>query len=73
MAYGLSFAAITSLVVHTYIHNRHQIWSQYRNSTSEKPDIHMKMMRRYKEAPQWWYLSLFAIVRHLHLISRGIC
>ena len=32
------------------------------NSTTEKPDIHMKLMKKYKEAPTWWYLTLFAIV-----------
>jgi hypothetical protein len=62
MSYGLSFAAISSLVVYTYLHNRKQIWRQYSNSTSEKPDIHMKLMRKYKEAPTWWYMSLFGVV-----------
>ena len=62
MSYGLSFAAISSLVVYTYLHNRKQIWRQYRNSTTEKPDIHMKLMQKYKEAPTIWYMSLFAIV-----------
>ncbi|KAK3494652.1 small oligopeptide transporter [Neurospora hispaniola] len=31
-------------------------------STSERPDVHMKMMRKYKEAPTWWYMSLFAVM-----------
>jgi hypothetical protein len=63
MAYGLSFAAISSLIVYTFLHNRKQIWRQYLDSTTEKPDIHMKLMRKYKEAPTWWYMSLFALVR----------
>ncbi|KAJ4268685.1 hypothetical protein NW762_002752 [Fusarium torreyae] len=60
ISYGLSFAAISSLVVYTYLHNGKQIWHQWRNSTNEKPDIHMKLMKKYKEAPTWWYMSLFA-------------
>jgi hypothetical protein len=64
MSYGLSFAAISALVVYTYLHNGKQIWQQWRNSTNEKPDIHMKLMRKYKEAPTWWYMSLFAAVSH---------
>lgn len=28
----------------------------------EKPDIHMKLMRKYREAPTWWYMSLFSVV-----------
>ncbi|KLP01799.1 Uncharacterized protein LW94_2779 [Fusarium fujikuroi] len=62
MSYGLSFAAISSLVVYTYLHNGKQIWQQWRNSTNEKPDIHMKLMRKYEEAPTWWYMSLFAVM-----------
>jgi OPT family small oligopeptide transporter len=69
MSYGLSFAAISSLIVYTYLHNGKQIWQQYRNSTNEKPDIHMKLMRKYKEAPQWWYMSLFAMMVALALVA----
>jgi hypothetical protein len=58
----MSFAAISSLVVYTYLHHGKYIWKQYMNSTTEKPDIHMKLMRKYKEAPTWWYLTLFVIV-----------
>ncbi|KAJ4325689.1 hypothetical protein N0V84_003407 [Fusarium piperis] len=62
MSYGLSFAAISSLVVYTYLHNGKQIWQQWRNSTKEKPDIHMKLMNKYKEAPTWcWWAFLLAI------------
>ncbi|KAI1660364.1 small oligopeptide transporter [Daldinia decipiens] len=69
LSYGLSFAAITALIVYTYLHHRKVIWDQYRNSTSEKPDIHMKLMQKYKEAPSWWYFSLFAIVLALAFVS----
>ncbi|PNY26935.1 Uncharacterized protein TCAP_03124 [Tolypocladium capitatum] len=59
MSYGLSFAAISSLIVYTYLHYRKQVWKQYRDSTNEKPDVHMKLMQKYKEAPAWWYMSIF--------------
>lgn len=68
ICYGLSFAAIAALVVHTFLHYSGTIWSQFWNSTHEKPDIHMKLMRKYKEAPSWWYTSLFLIVRS---VNRG--
>lgn len=63
MSYGLSFAAISSLIVYTYLHYRKQVWRQYKDSANEKPDIHMKLMKKYKEAPAWWYMSLFVTVR----------
>ncbi|KAI1353042.1 OPT oligopeptide transporter protein-domain-containing protein [Xylaria sp. FL0043] len=69
LSYGLSFAAITALVVHTFLHYSGTIRAQYQNSTHEKPDIHMKLMRKYKEAPLWWYTSLFLIVLALSLVA----
>ena len=62
MSYGLSFAAIASLVVYTYLHHGEHILKQWRASTSEKADVHMRLMRRYPEAPSWWYMTLFALV-----------
>lgn len=64
MSYGLSFAAITSLIVYTYLHHGKTIWRQYKNSTTEQPDIHMKLMRKYPEAPTWWYMTLFILVSY---------
>ncbi|KAK4106767.1 small oligopeptide transporter [Parathielavia hyrcaniae] len=69
ISYGLSFAAISSLVVYTYLHHGKTIWRQYKSSTTEKPDIHMKLMRRYKEAPTWWYMSLFAVMLVLGFVT----
>ncbi|KAI0024769.1 OPT oligopeptide transporter protein-domain-containing protein [Xylariomycetidae sp. FL0641] len=69
MSYGLSFAAISALVAYTYLYHRKTIWAQYKNSTTEKPDIHMKLMRKYPEAPSWWYTGLFLGVLGLSLVS----
>ncbi|GAP88512.1 putative OPT family small oligopeptide transporter [Rosellinia necatrix] len=69
LSYGLSFAAITALVTHTFLYYSGPIWAQFQNSTHEKPDIHMKLMRKYKEAPSWWYTSLFFIILALSLVA----
>lgn len=69
MSYGLSFAAIASLIVYTYLHHGSTIWAQYRNSKTEDDDIHMKLMRKYPEAPTWWYMSLFVIMLVLGFIT----
>lgn len=69
LSYGLSFAAITSLIVYTYLNHGKQIWEQFRNSTNEEDDVHMKMMRKYPEAPTWWYMSLFVLMIALSLIT----
>jgi len=59
MAYGLSFAAITSTLTHTFLYYRKQIWTQARRSLSEQPDVHARLMSVYKEVPDWWYLTIF--------------
>ena len=69
MSYGLSFAAISSLIIYTYLNHGKQIWRQFREGKNAEPDIHMKMMNKYKEAPTWWYMGLFAIMIGLSLIT----
>lgn len=69
LSYGLSFAAIAALIVYTYLNHGKQIWQQFRNSTQQEPDIHMKLMSKYKEAPTWWYMSLFAVMVALSLVT----
>ncbi|PCH34542.1 OPT oligopeptide transporter [Wolfiporia cocos MD-104 SS10] len=59
MAYGLSFASITSTIVHTLLYFRKQIWVQSRRSLSEQPDIHARLMNRYPQVPEWWYGCIF--------------
>lgn len=69
MSYGLSFAAIAALIVYTYLNHGKQIWHQFKNSTKEEPDIHMKLMKKYPEAPTWWYMSLFVVMIALSLVT----
>ncbi|KAJ5957236.1 hypothetical protein N7501_011515 [Penicillium viridicatum] len=57
--YGLSFAALTAAIVHVILFHRKQIWHQFRASREQEPDIHLTMMKKYKEAPDWWYAALF--------------
>ena len=59
LSYGLSFAAITATIVHTFLYFRKQIWIQSRRSLSEQPDIHAKLMSRYPQVPEWWYAIIF--------------
>ncbi|KAG9041979.1 hypothetical protein FS837_011505 [Tulasnella sp. UAMH 9824] len=59
LSYGLSFASITATVVHAFLYFRKQIWTQAKRSLSEQPDIHARLMSRYKEVPEWWYGIIF--------------
>jgi hypothetical protein len=57
--YGLSFAALTAAIVHVILFHRKEIWHQFKAARDQEPDIHLIMMKKYKEAPDWWYAALF--------------
>ncbi|KAH7325196.1 OPT oligopeptide transporter [Rhizoctonia solani] len=59
ISYGLSFASIIATLVHGFLYYRKQIWLQARRSLSEQPDIHARLMSRYPQVPEWWYLVIF--------------
>ena len=69
IAYGLSFASITSTLTHTFLYYRQQIWTQARRSLSEQPDIHARLMSVYREVPDSWYMIIFGSF-HLFLIQK---
>lgn len=59
ISYGLSFASITATITHTFLYFRKQIWVQSRRSMSEQPDIHARLMSKYPQVPEWWYMIIF--------------
>lgn len=59
--YGLSFAALTAAIVHTIIFNGKEVWYRFKAARNQEHDIHMKMMTKYKEAPDWWHAVLFVV------------
>lgn len=34
---------------------------------SEQPDIHARLMSRYPQVPEWWYVIIFGQYAPLHL------
>lgn len=62
LSYGLSFASITSVIVHSFLYFRKQIWVQARRSLNKQPDIHARLMSQYKQVPDWWYMVIFVIM-----------
>ncbi|KAK6206031.1 hypothetical protein LQW54_007970 [Pestalotiopsis sp. IQ-011] len=59
MSYGLSFAGIASVIVHTGLFHAKEIWHRFRDREGTLDDVHAKMMRKYKPVPQWWFLCIF--------------
>ena len=64
--YGLSFAAITAVLVHVYLWH----WDDLRDTFAgrQKLDIHGRLMLAYKQTPWWWYGVLTLIMLILSII-----
>ncbi|KAJ5123142.1 hypothetical protein N7448_009239 [Penicillium atrosanguineum] len=59
--YGLSFAALTAAIVHIVLFHRKEIWHRFKFSRNQEPDIHMTLMKKYQEVPEFWYAGLFIV------------
>lgn len=58
LCYGLSFAAISAVVVHVALFHGREIWQRLRSNNGEMDDIHTKMMRKYNPIPWWWFMCI---------------
>ena len=72
LSYGLSFASIAALITHTILYHRKEIVARVKNSQGEKPDIHMKLMQKYREVPEWWYLTFFVVTIVLGMVTTQV-
>lgn len=61
LSYAMSFATLISTLTHCALFYGPDIWRRCRNAKSEEPDVHLKLMRRYKEAPEWWFAVIFVL------------
>lgn len=70
LSYGLSFASIAAVLVHTALFHGKDIWHRFRNFNVLEEDVHARMMGKYKQVPLWWYLATLA---GMIAIGLGIC
>ncbi|KAK0628567.1 putative isp4 protein [Bombardia bombarda] len=62
LAYGLSFAAVAAVIVHVALYHGKDIWTQWRLARQQEDDVHMRLMKKYRDAEDWWYLTLFVVM-----------
>lgn len=62
LAYGISFATMISLIVHTSLYNGKEIWLRFKLAREQEDDVHMRLMKKYQDAPDWWYFAVFVIM-----------
>lgn len=74
LAYGISFAAIASTVSHTILWHGKELWARFREDKRfAKDDVHMRLMRRYPEVPDWWYYAVFLSTVAMSLVVTQAC
>ncbi|KAK4703366.1 hypothetical protein P7C70_g2848, partial [Phenoliferia sp. Uapishka_3] len=67
------FACYTATVVHVGLYHRREVWDGVKSAIRRKSardaygDVHNRLMRAYKEVPEWWFflvlvISVFGIV-----------
>ena len=69
LTYGLSFAAIAAVVVHTCLFHGPEIYKRMKSSRTDDEDIHTRMMAKYRDAPDWWYMSLLLVMIALSFVT----
>ncbi|KAI0034333.1 OPT oligopeptide transporter [Vararia minispora EC-137] len=62
ISYGMNFATITATLVHAFLYFRKQVLVQATRSLHEQPDVHARLMSRYPQVPEWWYICIFVIM-----------
>lgn len=62
LCYGLSFAAISAVIVHTALFHGQELYERWKSVRTDEEDVHTRMMSKYKDAPNWWYLSIMVIM-----------
>jgi OPT family small oligopeptide transporter len=61
LAYGMGFATLISTITHVALFYGKDLYHRVRDVNYEEPDVHLKMIRKYKESPEWWYTIVFVI------------
>lgn len=69
LCYGVSFGALSCIIVHTIIFHGKEIWERGRMARNQDADVHLKMMRKYPDTPDWWYYVWFVIMFALALTT----
>jgi OPT family oligopeptide transporter len=55
--------------MHAFLYFRKQIMVQSRRAMHEQPDIHARLMARYPQVPEWWYMVIFLSMFAIGIVS----
>ncbi|XP_010267481.1 PREDICTED: oligopeptide transporter 7-like [Nelumbo nucifera] len=62
--YGVGFAALTATIVHVLLFHGSEILELSRSALKDKKrmDVHTRLMKKYKQVPQWWFMFILVVV-----------
>ncbi|XP_019182413.1 PREDICTED: oligopeptide transporter 7-like isoform X1 [Ipomoea nil] len=62
MTYAFSFACFVATIVHVALFHGPDLWQLSKSAFQEKSmDVHTKLMKRYKEVPEWWFTGILLV------------
>lgn len=56
------------MIYNRFALNFREIYDRFRASYNEKEDIHTRLMKRYKDIPNWWFHLLLAVTLAISLV-----
>ncbi|KAL2276762.1 hypothetical protein FJTKL_00427 [Diaporthe vaccinii] len=62
LSYAMGFATLASNVSHVIWFYGRDVVRRVKDSKYEEPDVHLKLMRKYPEVPEWWYSIVFLVM-----------
>ncbi|ORY55280.1 OPT family small oligopeptide transporter [Pseudomassariella vexata] len=68
LCYGLAFAAVAAIIVHVVLYHGPEIVRQFKLARNQDDDVHMRLMKKYRDAEDWWYLALFVVMVGLSFV-----
>lgn len=72
LSYGLSFASIIAVLIHTGLFHGKELWTRFRHLGCEDEDIHARLMSRFRNVPWWWYAATTIIMLGISLgVTQG--
>ncbi|KZT06325.1 OPT oligopeptide transporter [Laetiporus sulphureus 93-53] len=72
MTYLMAFALAPCVIVHTALFHGKTIWQGIKRVSTEKDDIHAKLMKAYPEVPDWWYAVVFVTFFALAIVAAEV-
>ncbi|EAU32140.1 conserved hypothetical protein [Aspergillus terreus NIH2624] len=60
--YGLAFATMIAILVHTALFHGKETWTRLRNFRRIEEDVHARLMSRYPSVPLWWYGAVVLVM-----------